>query len=170
MLSLQIRSSRSAFSSRCPPTLARNRKKAADRRIFQIVVPQHIAPAGHLQTAVPRGKLAFCIRNRKICPHILDLCSLEPCFCDHLHRHTVGGIKDQHTAGGKRLPSPAPVPGPAGSGSNRTPRRQRTPPRRRYRSCQTIRGLSGRRGCFAPAPPAGSSCCRKAITSGKSRL
>ena len=26
------------------------------RRIFQIVVPQHIAPAGYLQTAVPWGK------------------------------------------------------------------------------------------------------------------
>ena len=36
-------------------------EKAADRRIFQIVVPQHIAPAGHLQAAVPRRKLPFSI-------------------------------------------------------------------------------------------------------------
>ena len=30
-------------------------EKAADGRVFQIVVAQHIAPAGHLQAAIPRA-------------------------------------------------------------------------------------------------------------------
>ena len=48
------------------PDLGEKPEKAADRRIFQIVVPHHIAPAGYLQTVVPWGKLAFRIRNREI--------------------------------------------------------------------------------------------------------
>ena len=134
------------------PDPCKKPEKAADRRIFQIVVPQHIAPAGHLQTAVPWGKLAFRIRNREICSHILDFRRPEPRFGDHLHRRTVGSIKDQHAAGEgichclyQRLDL-------LGQKINRTRRRQRTPPRRRHRSCQTMRGLSGRRGCFVPAP------------------
>ena len=52
-----------------------------------------------MQTAVPWGKLAFRIRNREICSHILDFRRPEPRFGDHLHRRTVGSIKDQHSAG-----------------------------------------------------------------------
>ena len=62
--------------------LGEKTENAADRRVSQIVVPQHIAPAGHLQTAVPWGKLAFRIRNREICSHILDFRRPEPRFGD----------------------------------------------------------------------------------------
>ena len=110
-------------------------EKVADRRVSQIVVAQHIAATCDLQTAVPRADFLGGIRNRKICPHILDFCSLKPCFL----RSSLPPSDWQHQrpahCRGKRPPSPAPVPGPAGSESNRTPRRQRTPPRGRHRFC-----------------------------------
>ncbi len=85
-------------------------EKAADRRVSQIVVAQHIAATCDLQTAIPRADFLGGIRNRKICPHILDFCSLKPCFCDHLYCRPIGSIKDQHTAWERRPPFPAPVP------------------------------------------------------------
>ena len=97
-LPLKILFSRFAFSSRCHRPL-RETGKAADRRVSQIVVAQHIAATCDLQTAVPRADFLGGIRNRKICPHILDFCGLKPCFCDHLHCRPIGSIKDQHTAG-----------------------------------------------------------------------
>ena len=51
---------------------------------------------------------------------------------------------------GKHLPSPAPVPGPAGSGSNRTPRRQRTPPRRGGFSDNPAPPTQGRTAAWPP--------------------
>ena len=41
-------------------------EKAADGGIAKVVVAQHIAPAGDLQTAVPRADLFGSIGNRKI--------------------------------------------------------------------------------------------------------
>ena len=74
-LPLKILFSRFAFSSRCHQPL-RETGKAADRRVSQIVVAQHIAATCDLQTAVPRADFLGGIRNRKICPHILDCCGL----------------------------------------------------------------------------------------------
>lgn len=74
-------------------------EKAADGWVTQIVIAQHIAAAGDLQAAVPRRKLAFRVRNSKICAHVLDFCTLEPCLGNHLYRRSVRRIKHQHTAG-----------------------------------------------------------------------
>ena len=72
-------------------------EKTADGRVFQIAVTQHIAPAGYVQTAVPRGKLIFRIRNGKISSHILDLCAFELGLADHLDRRLIGSIKYKNT-------------------------------------------------------------------------
>ena len=151
------------------PTLAKKPEKAADGRIFQIVVPQHIAPAGHLQTAVPWGKLAFRIRNREICSHILDFRRPEPRFGDHLYRRAVGGIKHQHPAGESichplhqrlDLLGQEVIEHPGGKNT--------APPEASILSNHA--GSFRSQGMFCSRSPAGSSCCRKAITSGKSRL
>ena len=55
-------------------------EKAANRRVSQIVVTQHIAATCDLQTAVPRADFLGGIRNRKICPHILDFAVLSHVF------------------------------------------------------------------------------------------
>ena len=81
------------------PDLCKKTEKSADGRVFQIVVAQHIAATCDLQAAVPRRKLAFCVRNSKICAHVLDFRALEPGFGDHLYCRPIGSIKDQHTAG-----------------------------------------------------------------------
>ena len=65
----------------------------------KVVVAQHIAPAGDLQTAVPRADLFGSVRNREIRANILDLRILEPCLGDHLHRRPIRSVKYQHTAG-----------------------------------------------------------------------
>ena len=39
--------------------------------------------------------------------------------------------------------------------------------RRRYRSCQTMRGLSGRRGCFAPAPRRAVAAAARRVKKGQ---
>ena len=66
--------------------------------VFQIGVAQHIASAGDLQAAIPRTDLLGSVRNRKICADILDLRTLEPCFCNHLHRRPICSVKYQHAA------------------------------------------------------------------------
>ena len=151
------------------PDLGEKPEKAADRRIFQIVVPQYIALTGHLQTAVPWGKLAFRIRNREICSHILDFRRPEPRFGDHLYRRTVGSIKDQHSAGESvrnplhqfpNLPRQEVIEHPRGKNT--------APPEASILSNHA--GFFRSQGMFCSRSPAGSSCCRKAITSGKSRL
>lgn len=55
-------------------------EKAADRRVSQIVVTQHIAATCDLQTSVPRADFLGGIRNRKICPHIPDFAVLSHVF------------------------------------------------------------------------------------------
>ena len=79
--------------------LCEKTEKAADGWVTQIVVAQHIATACDLQAAVPRRKLAFCVRNSKIRAHIFDFRTLEPCLGNHLYRRSVRRIKHQHTAG-----------------------------------------------------------------------
>ena len=74
-------------------------EKSADGGVFQIIVAQHIAPAGDLQTTVPRADLFGSVGNREIRAHILNLRTLEPCFCNHLHRRPIRSVKHQHTAG-----------------------------------------------------------------------
>lgn len=69
--------------------LCEETEKAADGRVTQIVVAQHIAAAGDLQAAVPRRKLAFRVRNSKICAHVLDFRALEPGFGNHLYRRST---------------------------------------------------------------------------------
>lgn len=151
------------------PDPCKKPEKAADRRIFQIVVPQHIAPAGHLQTAVPLANLLGSIRNREICPHILDLRTLEPCLGDHLYRRTVGGIEHQHSAG-KSICHPLHqrldllhqevIEHPEAKNT--------APPEASILSNHA--GSFRSQGMFCSRSPVGSNCCRKAITSGKSRL
>ena len=79
--------------------LCEKTEKAADGWVTQIVVAQHIATACDLQAAVPRRKLAFCVRNSKICAHVLDFRTLEPCLGNHFYRRSVCRVKDQHAAG-----------------------------------------------------------------------
>lgn len=144
-------------------------EKAADRRVSQIVVAQHIAATCDLQTAVPRADFPGGIRNRKICPHILDFCSLKPCFCDHLYCRPIGSIKDQHTAGESVCHSPHQFPDLLGQKVIEHPGGKNTAPPEA--SILLNHAVSFRsQGIFCSRSPAGSSCCRKAITSGKSRL
>ena len=50
------------------PDPCKKPEKAADGRVSQIVVTQHIAPAGHLQTAVPWESSLFASETAKYAP------------------------------------------------------------------------------------------------------
>ena len=68
------------------PNLRQKPEKSADRRVSQIVVPEHIPARGHLYAVAPLLYLAYSVGDREICSDILYLGILYPRLKHQLNR------------------------------------------------------------------------------------
>ena len=73
-------------------------EKAGDRRILEVVVAEHIAPARDPQPRRPAGKLPRRVRDGEIGPDVPDLRVLDPRLEHQADRLLVGRVKDQPRA------------------------------------------------------------------------
>ena len=74
-------------------------EKAADGRVAQALVAEHIAAARDAQVLRPRRDFARSVHDGEIRPHVLNLRAADPCFQHQLHRAAARGVKDPLPAG-----------------------------------------------------------------------